>query len=160
MQIQKNKVVSINYTLRDDDGNILDSSEGRQPLSYIQGLGNIIPGLESSLEMKTPGESIKVSIPPVDAYGEFDEDQVINVPRSQFSGVQDLQPGMQFTASGPHGDQLVTITKIVNDTVTVDGNHPLAGMTLHFDVSIIDVRDATVDELAHGHVHGAGGHHH
>ncbi|MFA6541238.1 MAG: peptidylprolyl isomerase [Bacteroidota bacterium] len=160
MKIQQHSVVSINYTLRDDAGNILDSSDGREPLAYIHGMGNIIPGLEASLENKTAGESIQVTVAPAEAYGEFDAGQIAAVPRSQFSGIADLEVGMQFTASGPQGDQMVTITKIEGDTVTVDGNHPLAGMTLHFDVSIVNVRIATAEELEHGHVHGAGGHHH
>ena len=160
MKIQPTAVVSITYTLRDDTGNILDSSDGSGPLAYIHGMGNIIPGLEASLENRSAGESIQATIAPADAYGEFDAQQIAAVPRSQFSGVGDLQVGMQFTASGPQGEQMVTITKIEGDTVTVDGNHPLAGMTLHFDVSIVDVRNATAEELEHGHVHGDGGHHH
>lgn len=160
MKITKDAVVSIDYTLRDDNGNVLDSSEGREPLMYIHGNGNIIPGLESSLDNKIAGDSIKVSVPPEDAYGVIDQSQITNADRSQFEGVSNLQVGMQFTASGPQGDHLVTITKIDDNTVTVDGNHPLAGMRLHFDVNIVDVRTATAEELAHGHVHGAGGHHH
>ena len=160
MKIAKDKVVSIEYTLRDDNGNILDSSDGREPLAYLHGNGNLILGLESQLEGKTANEALKVSVPPAEGYGEFDAAQIVNVPRDQFSGVNDLAVGMQFTASGPDGDRVVTVTKIENDTVTVDGNHPLAGQTLNFDVTIVDVREATSDELSHGHVHGAGGHHH
>jgi len=160
MKIENQKVVSIHYTLTDDDGAILDSSDGRDPLAYIHGMGNIIPGLESQLIGKSSGDSFKATIAPADAYGELDASQVIQVSRSQFEGVQDLAVGMQFTASGPQGHQMVTITKIENDLVTVDGNHPLAGKTLHFDVRVVDVREATADELSHGHVHGPGGHHH
>lgn len=160
MKIEHQKVVSIHYTLKDDNGTVLDSSEGRDPLAYIQGMGNIIPGLESQLLGKSAGDSLNVSIPPAEAYGEFDANQIVQVSRSQFEGVKDLAVGMQFTASGPDGNQMVTITKIENDTVTIDGNHPLAGMTLHFSVNIVGVREATADELSHGHVHGPGGHHH
>lgn len=160
MKIDQNKVVSIAYTLKDDEGTILDTSEGRDPLAYIHGMGNIIPGLESQLAGRSTGDSLKVSIQPADAYGEFDEKQIIQVSRSQFEGVNDLAVGMQFTASGPEGHQMVTVTKVENDLVTIDGNHPLAGKTLHFDVRVVDVRDATSDELSHGHVHGPGGHHH
>lgn len=160
MKIAHQKVVSIHYTLTDDGGTILDSSDGREPLSYIHGMGNIIPGLEAQLIGKSSGDTLKATVAPADAYGEVDAQQVIQVSRSQFEGVQDLAVGMQFTASGPQGHQMVTIVKIENDLVTVDGNHPLAGKTLHFDVRVVDVRDATADELSHGHVHGPGGHHH
>ena len=160
MKIAKDKVVSIAYTLRDDNGNILDSSDGREPLAYLHGNGNLIPGLESQLEGRSANESIKVSVPPAEGYGEFDTSQIVNVPRNQFPGVADIAIGMQFTASGPEGERVVTVTKVDSDNVTVDGNHPLAGQTLNFDVKIVGVREATADELSHGHVHGAGGHHH
>ena len=160
MKIAKDKVVSIEYTLRDNSGNILDSSNGGDPLAYLHGNGNLIPGLESQLEGKSANESLKVTVDPVDGYGEFDAAQIVNVPKDQFTGVTDLAVGMQFTASGPDGERLVTVTKIEHNTVTVDGNHPLAGQTLNFDVKILEVREATAEELSHGHVHGAGGHHH
>ncbi|MFA6455602.1 MAG: peptidylprolyl isomerase [Bacteroidota bacterium] len=160
MKIAKDKVVSIEYTLRDDGGNILDSSDGREPLAYLHGNGNLIPGLEAQLEGKSANDALKVTVAPADGYGEFDAAQIVNVPRDQFTGVADLAVGMQFTASGPEGQRIVTVTKIENDTVTVDGNHPLAGQTLNFDVKIVSVREATDDELSHGHVHGDGGHHH
>lgn len=160
MNIEKNAVVSIEYTLRDNDGIVLDTSEGREPLSYLHGSGNIIPGLESSLENKAAGDSLVVKVAPADAYGEFDESRITKVDRSKFEGVSDLKVGMQFTASGPNGSYMVTITNIDNDVVTVDGNHPLAGKTLNFDVTVVDVRSATPEELEHGHVHGADGHHH
>jgi FKBP-type peptidyl-prolyl cis-trans isomerase SlyD len=160
MKIENEKVVSINYTLRNDQGEILDTSDGREPLAYIHGMGTIIPGLESQLTGKSAGDSLQVTVSPADGYGEYDFAQVVQVSRSQFEGVSDLKVGMQFTASSPEGHQVVTITSINNDTVTVDGNHPLAGKTLHFDVTVVDVRNASEDELSHGHVHGAGGHHH
>ncbi len=160
MKIENQKVVSINYTLRNDQGEVLDTSDGREPLAYIHGMGNIIPGLESHLNGKSAGDSLKVSVAPVDGYGEYDLAQVVRVSRSQFEGVPELKIGMQFTASSPDGHQVVTITNIDNDSVTVDGNHPLAGKTLHFDVTVVDVRNASADELSHGHVHGTGGHHH
>ncbi|MBI2429023.1 MAG: peptidylprolyl isomerase [Ignavibacteriales bacterium] len=160
MKIENEKVVSINYTLRNDQGEILDTSDGHEPLAYIHGMGNIVPGLESQLNGKSVGDSLKISVAPVDGYGEYDLAQVVQVSRSQFEGVPELKVGMQFTASSPEGNQVVTITNINNDTVTVDGNHPLAGKTLHFDITVVDVRNASADELSHGHVHGAGGHHH
>lgn len=160
MKIENQKVVSIHYTLKDDGGSIIDSSEEHDPLAYIHGLGNLVPGLESQLLGRSAGESFKATVPAVDGYGEIDEKQVVQVSRAQFEGVKELSVGMQFTASGPEGNQMVTITKIENDTVTIDGNHPLAGMTLHFDVKVVEVHEATADELSHGHVHGPGGHHH
>ncbi|MFZ4620512.1 MAG: FKBP-type peptidyl-prolyl cis-trans isomerase [Bacteroidota bacterium] len=160
MKIEKDKVVSIEYTLRDNSGNILDTSDGREPLAYLHGNGNLIPGLEAQLEGKAANDALKVVVAPADGYGELDDAQIVSVPRSQFAGVAELAVGMQFTASGPEGQQVVTVTKIENDTVTVDGNHPLAGQTLNFDVKIVSVREATAEELSHGHVHGAGGHHH
>ncbi len=160
MKISKDVVVSIEYTLRDDNGNVLDSSEGGEPLAYLHGNGNLIPGLEAQLEGKAANDTLKVVVAPADGYGELDAAQIVSVPKSQFAGVTDLAVGMQFTASGPEGQHVVTVTKIEDDTITVDGNHPLAGQTLTFDVKIIDVREATEEELSHGHVHGAGGHHH
>jgi len=160
MIVSKDKVVSIEYTLRDDGGEILDSSEGREPLAYLHGNGNIVPGLESQLEGKAKNDSLKVAVAPADGYGEFNAGDIIEVPREQFQDVKDLEVGMQFTASGPEGHRIVTVTKVEDTMVTVDGNHPLAGKTLHFDVKIVDIRDASADELSHGHVHGAGGHHH
>lgn len=159
MTIQKNSVVTINYTLKDDTGGLIESSEGQEPLTYLHGLGNLIPGLESSLEGKAAGESVKVSVPPEEAYGIWEESKIVGIPRGQFSGVDDIQAGMQFSVHSEMGEQVVTVTKVEADTVTVDANHPLAGKTLDFDVTIIDVREATADELDHGHAHGAGGHH-
>jgi FKBP-type peptidyl-prolyl cis-trans isomerase SlyD len=160
MIVSKDKVVSIEYTLRDDSGEILDSSEGREPLAYLHGSGNIVPGLESQLEGKSQNDALKVSIAPADGYGEFNAADIVAVPREQFKDVKELEVGMQFTASGPEEHRIVTVTKVEDKIITVDGNHPLAGKTLHFDVKIVDIRDASADELSHGHVHGAGGHHH
>jgi FKBP-type peptidyl-prolyl cis-trans isomerase SlyD len=160
MKIAKNSVVTINYTLKDEGGEVLDTSRGREPLSYIQGLGNIIPGLESSLDGRSAGDKFKVSVQPSDAYGERDEKRVVKVDRDQFEGVDELQVGMQFRAEGGSGgSQIVTVTAVENDTVTIDANHPLAGKTLNFDVEVVRVREATPDEISHGHVHGPGGAH-
>jgi len=159
MKIAKDKVVRIEYTLTDETGEVLDSSKGHGPLSYIQGHGNIIPGLENSLEGKLAGESLKVTVPPRDAYGEREEGKTMKVGRSHFKGVDELEIGMQFQVQGSEGSKVVTVTALDETTVTVDANHPLSGRTLSFDVSIVDVRDATNDELDHGHVHGLGGHH-
>jgi len=160
MQIANNAVVQIHYTLKNDAGEVLDSSDGSDPLAYLQGHGNLIAGLEKALEGKKVGESLTVTIPPEEGYGVRDENLVQDVPRTAFEGVPNVEVGMQFHADSNHGPRTVTVTKIADDTVTVDGNHPLANQTLHFAVDIVEVRAATSEELAHGHVHGAGGHHH
>lgn len=161
MQAADKTVVSIHYTLTNDAGEVLDSSEGREPLGYLQGAGNIIPGLEKALAGKSAGEKMKVSVTPAEGYGLRDESQVQVVPRAAFGGDPGLEPGMQFQARNPQGYvQVVTIVKVEGDDITLDGNHPLAGETLHFDVEIVEIRAASEEELAHGHVHGAGGHHH
>ncbi|HVY22501.1 MAG TPA: peptidylprolyl isomerase [Steroidobacteraceae bacterium] len=160
MQIEKNAVVQIHYTLKNDAGQVLDSSEGSDPLAYLQGHGNLIAGLEKALEGKKVGDSLTVSIPPEEGYGVRDENLVQDVPRSAFEGIPNVEVGMQFHADSNHGPRTVTVTKVAGDTITVDGNHPLADQTLHFAVDIVEVRAATNEELAHGHVHGPGGHHH
>jgi FKBP-type peptidyl-prolyl cis-trans isomerase SlyD len=162
MQIGKDKIVSIDYTLTDQNGQTLDTSNGRGPLAYLHGSGNIIPGLERALEGKSEGEKIAVDVIPGEAYGERDERLVQAVPRAAFRGVENIQAGMQFQAQaqGQPGQRLVTVVGVEADTVRVDANHPLAGKTLHFDVTIVGVRDATPEERQHGHAHGAGGHQH
>jgi len=160
MQAGDNTVVLIHYTLTSDAGETLDSSEGREPLGYLHGFGNIIPGLENALTGKQAGDKLKVSIKPEEAYGVREEALVQVVPRSAFGGAQDLEVGMQFQAQTPQGVRVVTIVEVEGDDITLDGNHPLAGETLHFDVEVTAVRAATQEELAHGHVHGEGGHHH
>lgn len=161
MQVAKNTVVTIDYTLTDPQGKVIDSSEGKQPLPYLHGAGNIIPGLETKLEGKAAGDALKVVVDPKDGYGVRDERMVQVVPATAFQGVGQVQPGMQFRAQGPQGQmQVVTVTKVEGDNVTVDGNHPLAGVTLTFDVTVRSVRPATPEELEHGHVHGPDGHHH
>lgn len=159
MQIANKTVVSIHYTLTDPDGDVLDSSRDSEPLAYLHGSRNIISGLENALAGKAKGDTLKVTIAPEDGYGMRDDSLVANVPRAQFQG-SDIEVGQQFQTEGPHGQAVVTITKIENDQVTVDGNHPLAGVALTFDVEVVEVRAATPVELSHGHVHGAGGHHH
>ena len=162
MQIEKNKVVSMNYTLKDESGQILDSSEGREPLAYIQGTGQIIPGLEKELEGKKKGDKIHAVIAPEEAYGTHMPELVQDVPLSGFQGEgsEQLQEGMQVRVETNNGPAIAMVSKIDGDTVSLDLNHPLANKTLHFDVEIMDVRDATPEELEHGHVHGPGGHQH
>jgi FKBP-type peptidyl-prolyl cis-trans isomerase SlyD len=161
MLIAANTAVSIDYTLTNDIGEVIDSSSGGAPLVYLQGAGNIIPGLEKALEGKQPGDELTVTVQPEEAYGEYSAELVSTLSRSMFEGVDELEVGMQFHASAPDGQmQIVTIRDLDGDDVTVDGNHPLAGQTLTFQVKIVDVRDASQEEVAHGHVHGEGGHHH
>ncbi len=161
MQIASQKVATIDYTLTDDQGTELDSSKDGEPLAYIQGIGNLIPGLEEALEGKSAGDELSVSIQPEQAYGKRDEELLQTVPRAHFEGVDELQVGMQFRASSGDGEErVVTVVEIGDEQVTVDGNHPLAGQILNFEVKIVEVRDATQEELDHGHVHGPGGHHH
>ena len=158
MQIAANKAVSIDYTLTNADGEVLDSSNGGAPLVYLQGAGNIIPGLEKALEGKQAGDAVNVTVEPAEAYGEFNAELIAVLGRNMFEGVDELEVGMQFHASGPDGSmQIVTIKALEGDEVTVDGNHPLAGEQLTFDVKVIEVREATEDEMAHGHIHGEGG---
>lgn len=159
MQIAKNTVVSIHYTLRDDQGNVLDSSEGKDPLLYIQGIGNLIPGMEEGLEGKLKGDKLDIKVAPEKGYGTRNDSLIQKVPRTAF-GDQEVRPGMQFQAQTSNGAQVVTVTEVGLENVTVDGNHPLAGVGLNFAVEVMDVRQATEDELSHGHVHGPGGHHH
>jgi FKBP-type peptidyl-prolyl cis-trans isomerase SlyD len=160
MQIAQDSVVSIHYTLKNDAGEVLDSSEGAEPLVYMHGNGNLIPGLEQALMGKSAGEKLAVSIAPDQAYGERDASLVQEVPRSAFRNVQTIEVGMQFQADSNQGPRMVTVVQVTDTTVTVDGNHPLAGEQLHFTVEITEVRAATQEELDHGHVHGPGGHHH
>jgi FKBP-type peptidyl-prolyl cis-trans isomerase SlyD len=161
MQVAKDKVVSIDYTLTNTQGKVLDSSQGRAPLAYLHGYSNIIPGLERELQGKAVGDSLKVSVRPEDGYGNPDPQMVQTVPKSAFKGVDNIQAGMQFQAQGPGGQtRVVTVTKVDADNVTVDANHPLAGQTLNFDVTVKEIRDASDEEKSHGHVHGPGGHEH
>lgn len=156
MQIAQNSVVAFHYTLTNDAGEVLDSSEGREPLTYLHGTGNIIPGLEKQLEGASPGEKLNVSVTPEEGYGEVQEQLMQEVPRDAFQGVENVEPGMQFQAQTEGGPLMVTVKKVEGDTVVVDGNHPLAGQNLTFDVEISDVREASAEEVEHGHVHGEG----
>lgn len=160
MQISQNTVVTLNYTLKNDQGDTLDESQDGSFL-YLHGAGGIIPGLESQLEGKSAGDSLTAHIEPAEGYGERDDSMVQVVPREMFEADHPIEEGIQFHAESPEGDMLtVTVTKIEGDNVTVDGNHPLAGIALNFDVVIADVREASAEEVEHGHVHGPDGHHH
>lgn len=155
MNITKNKVAAIHYTLRDDQGTILDSSQGRDPLYYLHGAQNLIPGMEEGLEGRTIGDHFQIDVSPEKGYGKRDPQLVEAVPRRAFGG-QNIEVGMQFQTND---GQVVTVTGVDPENITVDANHPLADQNLHFDVEVIEVRDASPEELAHGHVHGPGGHH-
>jgi FKBP-type peptidyl-prolyl cis-trans isomerase SlyD len=156
MQISKNKVAGIHYTLRDNTGTVLDTSDGRDPLYYLHGAGNLIAGMEEGLEGKTEGDKFELKISPDKGYGEKDPTMTQKVPRSAF-GDQEVKKGMKFSTDR---GAVVTVTDIGLDSVTVDANHPLAGVELNFDVEVMEVRNATAEEIQHGHVHGPGGHHH
>jgi len=160
MQISENKVVSIHYTLTNDKGEVLDSSSGKAPLAYLHGNKNIIIGLENALAGKKVGAKFSISIPPKEAYGLHDEALIQVIPKNVFQGIGDIEAGMQFQAKSDEGIQVVTVTKVDGDKITVDGNHALAGETLTFDVEVAEVREATEEELQHGHVHGPHGHGH
>ncbi|SOB75293.1 FKBP-type peptidyl-prolyl cis-trans isomerase SlyD [Marinobacter sp. LV10R510-11A] len=149
------RVVTINYTLTNNQGEELDSSrgEGREPLAYLEGAQAIIGGLESALNEKNVGDQVKVSVEPAEGYGEINEELVQPVPRTAFEGVESIEPGMQFQAQTPDGPQVVRVMEVNEETVTIDANHPLAGETLHFDVEVLEARDATDEEQEHGHAH-------
>lgn len=156
MQIADKHVVTIHYTVKTQDGDVIDSSDGSEPLAFIQGTKFMIQGLEEALYDKQKGEQFELTVAPDKAYGERQDQLVQEVPANMFEGM-DVEVGMSFRATTDHGEQSVMIIDKDDEHVTVDGNHPLAGMTLMFDVTIEDVRDASAEELQHGHVHGAGG---
>jgi len=160
MQITKNAVVSIHYKLTNSSGEVLDTSEGQEPLAYLHGRGNLIPGLEKELEGKIIGDKFNITVPPEEAYGTRDEKLIKQVSKSSFQGVDDLQPGMQFQSQSENGVEVFTIVKIENDNITIDGNHILAGQALTFDVEVKDIKEASKEEITHGHVHGPEGHNH
>ena len=160
MQLTKDKVGTINYTLKDKEGEVIDETQDGS-FAYLHGARNIIPGLENELEGKEVGYKNSVVIEPKDAYGERNLEQIQRVPLSMFPDDVEIQEGMQFEAQSDNGMPIVvTVTAIDAGEVIVDGNHPLAGIQLYFDIEVIDVRDASEEELEHGHVHGPGGHEH
>jgi FKBP-type peptidyl-prolyl cis-trans isomerase SlyD len=159
MIIAKHKVVGIQYKLTNEKGDVLDQSSTGSPLYFIQGIGNLIPGLEEALEGKQAGDTLQVVVEPDKAYGHSQPELINEVDKEKF-GDQEIVVGMQFTATAGESQYNVMVTAVSENTVTVDANHPLAGQTLHFDVVVENVRDAQEDELSHGHVHGPGGHHH
>jgi FKBP-type peptidyl-prolyl cis-trans isomerase SlyD len=159
MQVADNTAVSIYYVLTNDEGEVIDSSEGGEPLIYLHGNGNIISGLETALHGKAVGEKFTVRIDAQDGYGEFMEDRVQVISREMFDGIDTIEVGMQFQADVSEGPGVITVVAIEGDDITIDGNHPLAGLALTFAIEVMDVRPATHEEMQHGHIHGAGCHH-
>ena len=157
MKVEKNKMVKIHYTLKDDKGNVIDSSIDKEALEYLHGVGMLIPGMETALEGREKGEKFSAVIEPKDGYGEFNPDWVTEVPRDRFDGVTEITVGQKFTADTPTGPIMVTVTKVEDDKITIDSNHELAGKTLYFDVEVVDVRDATPQETEPYESSGCGG---
>ncbi len=152
--IGDNLVVSMHYKLTDIEGNVLDSSEGSEPLTYLHGAGNIIPGLEKALVGKVEGDTQQVTVEPAEGYGEVMPELTQTVDKAAFQGVESVEVGMSFEAQTSDGSvQHIVVTKVDGEQVTVDANHPLAGVVLNFDVEIVSVREATEEEISHGHVH-------
>lgn len=159
--VAADKVILMHYTLTNDAGEVLDSSRDGEPLPYLHGHANIVPGLEAALEGKAAGEKLQVAVPPKEGYGERHDIPAQPVQREAFPAELEIAPGMQFFAEGPDGSPIpVWVEAVEGGNVMITGNHPLAGETLNFDVEIVSIRDASDDEIAHGHVHGPGGHHH
>jgi len=158
--IGQNSVVSMNYTLKNDNGDVMDTSEGKEPMVYLHGANNLIPGLEAELTGKTSGAAFDATIQPAQAYGEFSDELIQVIDKKMFDGSQEIEVGMTFVAQGEGGAQRqVRVTGVEGDDITIDANHPLAGQTLHFEVEVVDVREATSQEIEHGHVHAGGSDH-
>lgn len=160
MNATQDHVVVIDYTLTNSSGEVLDSSQGKEPLAYLHGFQNIIPGLEKALEGKQKGDELQVKLSPEEAYGPRRDELLSVVDKNELAQIPNLEEGMQLQAQTPQGVQVFTVSAINGDKVTLDGNHPLAGEELNFSVKVVDVRKASQEELEHGHVHGAGGHQH
>ena len=160
MTIENDKVVLMNYTLTNDNGDVIDTSDGREPLAYIQGYQNIIPGLEKEMAGKKVGDKFKAVVQPEEGYGKFNPALLQELEKSIFQGVDEIEVGMQFQTQLEDGPIIMTVSKVEGEKVTVDGNHPLADQVLTFDVEVMEIREATAEELEHKHVHGVGGHQH
>jgi len=158
MKTARNMVISLHYTLTDDAGEVLDSSEGRDPLEYLHGHGNIVPGLEKALEGTTVGHRSRVDVAPGEGYGERNPELVFEAPREHFPNDMKLEAGSRVYAEGPEGPISFSVVRLTESGAVLDANHPLAGQTLHFEVEIVGVRPATEEEISHGHVHGPHGH--
>jgi FKBP-type peptidyl-prolyl cis-trans isomerase SlyD len=158
MQVADKKAVTITYTLRDEEGAVLDSTEGRDPLTYLHGAGNLVPGVEEALAGKSPGDEIKVTVPPEKGYGTREEGNIRNVPVRKLPDGR-IQPGATVQLNTNHGPVIAVVKAVKGDYATIDLNHPLAGKTLRFELQVVEVRDATAEEIEHGHVHAPGAHH-
>jgi len=157
MQIEDGKAVFFHYTLKNNENQVIDSSEGREPLAYIHGSNTIVRGLEAELSGKVAGDKFLVKVPPERGYGLKMDNQIQTVPMSYFEDIEKVEPGMKLQVQTKDAISMIAVTKVEGDQVTVDGNHPLAGVELNFDVEIVSVRDATEEEVEHGHIHGPGG---
>jgi len=160
MKIEKDKVVQFKYQLKDDNAKMLEASDEKVPMAYLHGHNNLINGLEKALEGKPAGEKFSVTLAPEEAYGERRPDSEQRIPVKHLQGAKKWKKGMIGVVHTEKGRRQVTVLKVGKFMVTVDFNHPFAGKTLTFDVEVVDVRDATGEEIAHGHAHGVGGHHH
>lgn len=161
MALKPNQVITMNFTLKDDEGKVMDTTSGQEPFSFISGQNQILPRLEEQIGGMLIGSKKDVVLTPEEGYGKFEQEAVRNVKRSEFPEDTELKEGMGFMATGPDGKQYQFFIKdIKDDDIQVDFNHPMAGKTLHFNVELVNLRDATKEELDHGHVHGAGGHKH
>ena len=161
LTIQKNNVVSIDYTLKNDEGTLIDTSTGKSPLVYLHGIGTLIPGMENALEGKAEGDEFKIVISPDDAYGNHNKNLLHKVNRADLAHLPNLAVGMELEVKTEEGQPIImTIVELSDDFAVLDGNHPLAGQTLHFEIQVRNIREASAEEISHGHVHGPGGHHH
>lgn len=159
--IEKNQVVTFHYTLKDKDGNVLDKSVGGDPLSYLHGHSNIVPGLEVEMESKKVGDKLQVHVTPENGYGHYDPEKRFLIGRDQLPGDVELEPGMALELHADDGDTLIAaVVAVDKKAIEVDANHPMAGVDLHFEIEVLEIRDASAEEIQHGHVHGPGGHHH
>ena len=160
MNISKNSAVTMHYALKNDNGDDLGSSQGHEPMAYLHGCDNIVPGLEKALDGKKAGDKISAVVSPEEGYGVKNEDGIKKIDKDRFEGDEEISVGMQIQVDIEGNVSIASVTEIGEKEITLDLNHPLAGVTLHFEIEIMDVREATEDELSHGHVHGPGGHHH
>lgn len=160
MKIEDDKVVGIHYTLKDNDGNTIDTSAGKDPLYYLHGYGQLVPGLEDELEGKALEEKFSVKVKPEDGYGTYNEELVYVISRSKFPNPENVEVGMTFTSKTKDGQFNLNVVGVEGDNITLDANHPLAGRDLNFEVEVVEIREATREEIKHEHVHGPGGHHH
>lgn len=160
MQVAKDRVVRFHYTLSDADGQRMESSVGGEPLAMLWGHGGLIPGVEQALDGRQAGDTFEITVPPEEGYGHRREDLVQRLPKKYFKQPEKLRPGVVTQVQTAQGPRAVTVRKVGMSVIDVDGNHPLAGQTLNFAIEVVDVREATPEEIDHGHVHGEGGAHH